>query len=162
MSSQLDQILSRLNKLEAIQDIRALKIRYAMACDTGYDRDIITEMFTEDAIWDGGEKFGKHAGHLQIGDFFAETGKKIPFAMHFMIGGDVVVADDGVTAEGLWQLWQPTAFREGDTARSMIFAGIYRDEYRLVDGEWLFSSVTLDFTMQVDTSVGWGLERSQL
>jgi SnoaL-like domain len=39
-----------------------LKARYADVCDTGYDPDRMRPLFTADAYWDGGERFGRYEG----------------------------------------------------------------------------------------------------
>ena len=53
---------TRLARLEAVEEIRVLKARYAAVCDTGYDPDGMTPLFTTDAVWDGGDRFGRHEG----------------------------------------------------------------------------------------------------
>ena len=44
----------RLARVESIERIRFLKARYCDLCDDGYDADALCELFTKDAIWDGG------------------------------------------------------------------------------------------------------------
>ena len=68
---QLQEHDSRLARLEAIEDIRVLKARYADVCDTGYDPDLMRPFFTEDAVWDGGRRFGRHEGIEAVCAFFA-------------------------------------------------------------------------------------------
>ena len=51
----------RLARLEAIEEIKALKARYCALCDADYDPDGLAALFLPDAVWDGGP-FGRHEG----------------------------------------------------------------------------------------------------
>jgi hypothetical protein len=51
----------RVRALEDIEAIKQLKYRYADACDRGYDANALADLFTEDAVWDGG-LFGRYEG----------------------------------------------------------------------------------------------------
>ena len=55
----------RVRALEDIEAIKQLKYRYADACDRGYDADALADLFTEDAVWDGG-LFGRYEGREAI------------------------------------------------------------------------------------------------
>ena len=59
MSGSLER---RLARLEAAEEIRQLKARYAEVCDTGYEPERMVPLFTADAVWDGGERFGADRG----------------------------------------------------------------------------------------------------
>ena len=48
-----------------------LKARYADVCDTGYDPVRMRPFFTEDAVWDGGPRFGRYEGVDAVCEFFA-------------------------------------------------------------------------------------------
>ncbi len=50
----LDDIDRRLRAIEDIEEIKRLKARYCSYCDDNYNADSIANLFTEDAIWDGG------------------------------------------------------------------------------------------------------------
>lgn len=80
---------------------------YAKLCDAGYPPTQLAAMFTEDAIWDGGERFGVHYGRQGIYDFFDAISRDLVFAFHFMIRDSIEVADDGQSATGSWQLLEP-------------------------------------------------------
>ena len=56
--NELERTVAR---LQAAEEIRALKARYAAVCDSGYTPDRMVPLFTKDAIWDGG-KFGRYEG----------------------------------------------------------------------------------------------------
>jgi hypothetical protein len=132
----------RLQRLEDIEALRQLKFRYCAYCDGGYDAILLTPLFTDDAIWDGGP-LGYAAGHKAIFDFFANCSKRVPFAIHHVTNPIIEVAGDVATGE--WQLWQPTIFAQGE--RAMWMAARYYDVCRRVDGKWQFAHVKIDLRM---------------
>jgi hypothetical protein len=151
----------RVAKFQAIEDIRRLKLVYAKHCDSGYPPEILAAMFTEDAVWEGG-RFGTHRGRPAIYDFFAGISSDMVFAMHFMIGDTITVADDVQTAKGSWQLLQLCSLVVDGEKQSMLLSGHYFDEYRREDDGWKFSNVELVWNIQARTDVGWAEERLQL
>ena len=52
-------IEARIQRLEDIEAIKQNKARNCAHCDNDYAPDALAELFTEDAIWDGGV-FGLH------------------------------------------------------------------------------------------------------
>ena len=50
----MDDLARTVAKLQAAEDIRHLKARYARVCDTGYTPSEMIPLFTKDAVWDGG------------------------------------------------------------------------------------------------------------
>ena len=57
----LENLEKRIKVLEDIEDIKRLKRRYCLYCDDSYDADALADLFTEDAVWDGGIR-GKSEG----------------------------------------------------------------------------------------------------
>ena len=57
---------SRIQRLEDIEAIKQLKARYCGLCDDGYPADDLAELFTEDAIWDGGALGGSVHGDCHL------------------------------------------------------------------------------------------------
>ena len=41
----------KVERLNAIEDIKQLKARYCQLCDAGYDPDGIAAMFVEEGVW---------------------------------------------------------------------------------------------------------------
>ena len=69
-------------RLEGLdEDIRTLKARYADVCDTGYDPVRMRPFFTEDAVWDGGPRFGRYEGVEAVCEFFAGISSEITWAL---------------------------------------------------------------------------------
>ena len=151
----MDDLEHRLARLEAIEAIRQLKARYADVCDTGYDPDRMEPLFTRDAVWDGGERFGRYEGIDAIRGFFAGVSSQITWALHYMIAPIVEVEPDGRTATGSWYLWQPCTVVGTDGPQAVWLTGRYADRYRLDDGGWRFSEVRLDVQTVTPFEDGW-------
>jgi hypothetical protein len=155
-------IETRLAKLEAVNAIKSLKIHYAMACDKDYDPILLAPMFAEDAVWDGGETFGRYDSRDKIATYFGGISDSIKWAMHYIVGGDITVHDDLVTAHGTWQLWCPVSILVDGKPEAAVLAAIYEDEYVQQDGEWLFKVTKVNFTLEAKMSEGWGENQFQL
>jgi hypothetical protein len=152
MTQEADRTLA---KLVAIEQIRQLKARYADVCDTGYDPERMRPFFTNDAVWDGGERFGRHEGIEAVCAFFAGVSSQITWALHYMVAPVIEVADDLRTAVGSWYLWQPCTVVGPDGPRAVFLTGRYADRYRLEDGAWRFSEVLLDCQTIAPVEEGW-------
>ena|SRR5579872_429841 len=127
----------RLQRLEDVEDIRRLKVRYADVCDSGFDADEIIALFTPDGVWDAGE-FGRFVGE-EMRAYWQETARITRLAVHYMINHVVDVGPGGIEATGRCYLLA-TADREG-TAYWMAVK--YEERYRKVDGRWLFAEMKL-------------------
>ena len=146
----------RLARLEAIEDIRVLKARYADVCDTGYDPGRMRPFFTADAVWDGGPRFGRYEGIDAVCNFFAGISSQITWALHLMIAPIIEVADDGDTGTGSWYLLEPCTIATDDGPRAMVITGRYSDRYRHEpDSGWKFSEVVLDCQSISPLDEGW-------
>lgn len=148
-------IEQRLTRLEASDQIRALKMRYAHLCDAGYPIDELEALFAPAAVWDGGDTFGRHEGWQQIAEFFASASKRVSWAMHYTVAGDIHVATDGLTATGNWFLWQPMTF---DGAAVWLMAR-YSDQYEVVNGAWRITHLALDVQALTPIDRSWVSER---
>ncbi len=146
---------SRLDRLEAIEDIRVLKARYADVCDTGYDPVRMRPFFTEDTVWDGGPRFGRHEGIDAVCEFFAGVSGLITWALHYMIAPIIDVADDGLTATGSWYLLEPCTIMTDAGPEAMVITGRYADRYRKEADGWKFSEVVLDCQTISPLDQGW-------
>lgn len=148
-------IEARLARLEAAADIRAMKMKYARLCDAGYPSDQIGPLFTEDAVWDGGEAFGRYEGNAAIRAFFDGCPEKISWAMHYTVSGDVDVAPDARTAVGRWYLWQPMTL-EG---QAVYLMAAYEDQYVNTDEGWKCKHLSLDVQALTPYDQGWVKQR---
>ena len=150
-----DDLAARLDRLEAIEAIRVLKARYADVCDTGYDPVRMRPFFTEDAVWDGGPRFGRHEGVDAICEFFAGVSSQITWALHYMIAPVIEVADDGEAATGSWYLLEPCTMATDEGPRAMLLMGRYADRYRKEPDGWKFTEVRLDAQTITPLDEGW-------
>lgn len=151
----VDGLERRIARLEAAEEIRHLKARYAHACDTGYDPDRIVELFTEDATWDGGERLGSYRGRAAIWSFFDRVRHQFVWALHYMVAPVIEVAEDIESATGSWYLWQPCTLKNGDSVEAVWFSGIYRDRYRCEQGLWKISHLQLTVSTITPYDEGW-------
>ncbi|WP_373070747.1 nuclear transport factor 2 family protein [Gemmatimonas sp.] len=131
----------RLAKLEAAEEIRALKVAYAAACDAGFQADVLADLFTDDAVWST-ERFGTFSGRDRIRAFFEEVSLTITWAKHFMVGHTVHVHDDVSTARGTCELLELCVI-DGQT---VLLTGRYEDTYRKAGGRWRHATVDLAMT----------------
>ena len=128
IASLEEELRSRLERLEAIEEIRVLKARYADVCDTGYDPVRMRPLFTDDAVWDGGPRFGRYEGVDAVCEFFAGI------SSHDHLGAPLHgradrsrSTDDGETATGSWYLLEPCTFATDDGPRAMVITGRYAE-----------------------------------
>lgn len=161
-STSLEALVQRVGRLEAIEEIRKLKLQYATLCDEGYPGDKIAALYTEDAVFDGGP-FGRYEGREAISGFYTATGERMLWAIHFMTNDVIDVADDLQTATGVWYLPNAISLKgEDDQVRPIWLFGIERDEYRCVQGTWRFTKTTFEMGAAFDSRVGWHEQRVQI
>src|SRR5262247_26892 len=101
---ELEALERRIRRLEDLEEIKQLKARYAAHCDANYDADALAELFTADAVWDGGI-LGRSEGREAIRQFFRGSSQRISFAIHNMLNPIIEVTGD--TATGTWYLRRP-------------------------------------------------------
>jgi uncharacterized protein (TIGR02246 family) len=150
----MEDLQARLRKLRDIDEIKLLKARYAAACDRNYDADAVAELFTEDAVWDGG-KFGKAEGRENIRRFFHHAPALFSFAIHNVMNAQIEV--DGARATGVWHLIQPATCEPGRQA--VWLAAVYHDEYALIGGKWLFKHLKVESNFLTTYEDGWAKRR---
>ena len=79
----VQQLAARVQRLEDIEAIKLLVVRYAQGADRGNDPDIMVPLFADTGVWDGGERFGVYAGKEAIRQFLAESGAFIGWTLHY-------------------------------------------------------------------------------
>jgi hypothetical protein len=165
MSRSLEQTVraleARLARVEAEQEIARLKARYGALVDARYDRggpksraqieplaQQIAELFTEDAVWDGGAGLGLCRGRAEIRERFLEP--TLRFSWHYFVKPRIEVAGD--RARATWDLLAPCTTRDGVAS---WMAGVEDDEYAVVDGRWLHSAMKLRVVFFAPHERGW-------
>ncbi|OLF12291.1 ketosteroid isomerase [Actinophytocola xinjiangensis] len=124
-------LASRIAVLEAEAEIRRVQARYMFLCDTPCPEfgvrddehrvDLIMELYTEDAVWEGvGEyydgQFGRAEGAAAIREHFAafwstERDPALVLNVHYLTAEQIHV--DGDRATGQWVHMQPWLFADG-------------------------------------------------
>jgi hypothetical protein len=150
-----DDLADRVRRLEEIEAIRMLKARYADICDTGYDPELIRPLFTRDAVWDGGARFGRHEGIDAICDFFAGVSSQITWALHYLMAPIIELGDDGTSASGTWYLLEPCTIVTDEGPRAMLLMGRYADRYRKTEAGWKIEELVLDCQVLTPLDEGW-------
>ncbi len=140
----------RIMVVEDIEAIKSLKARYCNVCDTGYDPDRITTLFTEDGTWEGGE-FGIAQGHAELRKMFEGLRKAVSFAQHNAM--NPVIEVEGDRATGAWYLFCPYTSRANNCAGWI--AGRYEDNYVKVNGEWKYQHLRAIIRMHARYDEGW-------
>ena len=159
---ELEQKVTALEtKLEVLEDIIAimdLKGRYLQIADSRqYAKDdadretIATDManlFTEDAVWDGGEVFGTHKGRKEIYEYFRQPAWKL--ALHYAMNPQIHV--EGNKAHGYWYFFLPGTTKDNVAA---WMGGFYDDEFVKINGRWLVKLVKPTFLFLTPYEDGW-------
>jgi len=161
LEETLRALEARLARVEAVQEIQRLKARYGALVDARYDRDgprpraqleplagQIAELFTADAVWDGGAGLGICRGRAAIRERFLEP--TLRFSWHYFVKPQIEVAGD--RARGTWDLLAPCTTRDGVAS---WMAGVEDDEYARVDGRWLHSAMKLRVVLFAPHERGW-------
>jgi hypothetical protein len=166
VEARLRALEARLEAVEAVQAIHNLKARYASLVDSRYTRDgpaaatelgriadEIADLFSEDAVWDGGERLGLCAGRDEIRRRFLEP--TLRFTLHYFVMPEVEVTGD--RARGRWDILAPVTFGDG---RPGWMAGREDDEYVKVEGVWLHSRMKLTVVFMGPELRGWDRTRT--
>src|SRR4051812_8727397 len=136
--------VQELVELEAIKKVKHL---YAHHLD-GKQLEALVGLFTEDAVCEFGQTYGRWSGRDEIragyqAEFDKVAGIDLPF-MHAIVTPVIDVVDEA-TARGRWQLVE-MGTESTDIPNALRLTGVYSDEYRKVDGRWLIARTHLDFT----------------
>ena len=144
----------RVQRIEDIEAIRRIKMRYSSYCDEGYPADKISGLFVEDGVWDGGA-FGVFEGRQAIHDGFVKMPDIISFAMHYVMNHEVDVAQSGTEATGQVYFFGTHTIN----GKAMFLSLIYDETYKKVDGQWYFNVVKLNLNYVTPYESGWVKQR---
>ncbi|MGP4046254.1 nuclear transport factor 2 family protein [Streptomyces sp. 2A115] len=163
-------LVKRIEVLEAEAEIRRLQTRYMFLCDTpipefgvrddGHRIDLIMELYSEDAVWEGvGEyydgQFGRAEGAAAIREHFeAFWGQKQDPALllnaHYLTSEQIHV--DGDEATGQWIHIQPWLFSDG---KSLLRSSRLNNAFRRVDGTWKITRTRTENVFVAPLLAGW-------
>jgi len=147
----LEALEKRIQTIEDIQAIKDLKALYANICDDCYNPERMGQVFTEDAVWDGGEDFGRYEGLPAIRSFFQNVAKDIDFAVHYFVQPKIEMADDGVSAKATWYLWQAFTMK----GQGLWLSALEHDTYIKKDGRWWQNGMVLETFFLTPYEEGW-------
>lgn len=161
---RIESLERRLEAAEATLAIQRLKARYAELVDSRYTAagprtapeiasiaDAIVALFTEDAVWDGGERLGLHRGRAAIRQRFLEP--TLHFTLHYFVMPAIEVEGDRASAR--WQILAPIRFGDG---RAGWMSGSEDDVYRRdAQGDWRHERMRLQVNFLVPYERGWAL-----
>ncbi len=163
----LKELEERIQALEDLEAIRRLKAKYGQLCDARYDNRKmemkseaevegiargIAALFTEDGVWDGGEKLGIARGREKIYLRFKDSAFR--FAVHYFVMPDITV--EGSRARARWYLWQPATLKDNT---AVWMSGYEDDEYVKADGRWLQSYMKVTLYFLTGYGQGWMKQR---
>lgn len=149
LRGELDALRRRVASTEAVLAIQALKANYGALVDQRFSlgrvleahlleevvRSIL-ELFTPDAVWDGGPVLGTATGHEAISNRLRNP--TLTFSRHLFVKPRISVDSDRATAR--WDLLCPCRTADG---RSWWMCGYEDDEYVASDGVWRHSKMAL-------------------
>ena len=123
----------RITRLEDIEAIKQLKARYCEICDDDHNPELITTIFSDDGIWDGG-RIGVAKGHAEIRALFTTFAQRISFSQHMVMNPMIDVSGDTATAR--WYFFGPFTVRASNGEQAMWQSTRYVDDYVKQKGCW--------------------------
>ena len=110
----LEELATRITRLEDLEAIKQLKALYCEICDDDHNPDRIVEIFTEDGIWEG-RGIGTARGRDEIRALFENFQRMMSFSQHMTMNPRIEV--NGESATGTWYFFGPFTFRDGNQAK---------------------------------------------
>lgn len=148
---QLEELAARLTRLEDIEAIKQLKARYCEICDDDHNPDRITDVFSDNGIWEG-RGIGKAEGHAAIRELFVGFQKMMSFSQHMVM--NPIIEIDGDRAQGTWYFFGPFTFRKNNQAKWQSTR--YHEDYVKVDGVWKIAHLRVKGPgISADYETGW-------
>lgn len=151
----LEELEKRVQVLEDIEAIKKLKAWYCQAADDNYNPEKFDPLFTEDAVWDGGETFGVYRGKKAIKEFFAHVPEDVPFAIHY----SALVPDISVEGDKAYAHWYGLCAMTLTGNKAVWLANWYDDTYVKIKGEWLIAEVKVIVLFHTPYEEGWAKKR---
>ncbi len=150
-----DDLEKRIQRLEDIEAIKNLKSLYCQYCDDNYNPEKLGELFTEDAVWDGGAEWGAYHGKGAIKEALKKFAEGILWAVHYVAAPHIEVKGD--VAYGGWYGLGFGVLRKNNQA--YITSAFYNDEYKKIGGRWYMRVVKIKRNFLSPYEEGWGKVR---
>jgi len=138
--TSIEELESRIDRLESRAAIRELVTKYAVACDE-HDIPGLRTLFTADAVFKSPSSFMQSSGREEITSMFVEVLKTRGPGYHWTHDLIVNFGDDENTATGV-------VYSHAETTPNgvvSIAAMKYLDKYRREAGVWYFSEREIHF-----------------
>jgi hypothetical protein len=161
LRAEFDALRRRVDSAEAVLAIQALKAEYGTLVDERFSFGrlvepslleqvvrAIADLFTVDAVWDGGPVLGTAIGREAICERLRNP--TLTFSRHLFVKPRISPASDRATAR--WDLLCPCRTPDG---RSWWMCGYEDDEYRLEDRVWRHSRMALTTVFMSPTNEGF-------
>jgi hypothetical protein len=162
LAAEVAALRVRVEVAEATLAVHELKARYAALVDARYEgggpvgperlaelAGAIADLFTPDAVWDGGQALGVAEGREEIAARMRAP--TLLFSRHFFVSPRIRV--DRHRAEARWELLSPCTTADG-TPRWVC--GYEDDEYELgEDGQWRHRRMVLTTVFLARADQGW-------
>ena len=148
---------SRVQKLEDMEAIKALKYTYATILDEGYDPERVAALFTPDGLWSITGVGGTARGTEAIKRHSRNLGQDIIWGQHNMFAPIIELGSDGQSAVGTFYLvcFLTMKANTPEGKEAYILIGKYKDRFVKVNGKWLFSELVGHIDQSSPWSEGW-------
>lgn len=147
---RLASLERRLERLQAIEDIRALKARYLNACDR-QDPEAVRDCFAGGEVIIDMSYFGycRNRDEFVDGIFVPRGCHEYVLDMHHCANPEIEIIDAD-NARGTWSL----NYRNINTRERTLtlLSALYHDEYRRVDGQWKVSRSRTEYRTALSCS----------
>jgi ketosteroid isomerase-like protein len=144
MTGFTDGEIKELRELLEKEKIRKLKQLYSHLMDS-HQIDALADIFTEDAVCEFGPEYGDWEGRETIRTNYKGVfeGQEQFGAMHHITNHYIDMTGPD-TAKGRSYLLDAVTTVEPEE-QPIMWLGLYDEEYRKVDGQWLISKCSLQF-----------------
>ncbi len=143
----LEDLRARLRRLEDIEAIRNLRMRYHyLVNERMFER--IHELYLSDAALDFGD-YGRAEGEAAIRDFFLSIPRSMQFVKQFIHNHLVEV--DGDAATGVSYL----DARYAKDGESVMLAGAFHERYRRTGDGWRIAETKVTIYFAAPITKGW-------
>jgi hypothetical protein len=131
--------------LTAVEHIRNVIARYALAGDNKNDPQAMRMLLTENARWEA-RGFGKFEGRDNIAVGLGRIAEeRILWSLHFPVAPIIDVGRDLDRAHAFWWLWELTTMREADgTERNHWLGATYECDFVREPDGWKIHDLVLD------------------
>src|SRR5690606_13518942 len=129
----MTELEQRIDRLEAVQDIKTLIAKFSRGTDRHNDPAVTRMVFSDDAVWDS-PQYGRYDGLEKIVEATSWGGKEvILWSMHIMVSPIIEIDPSGILATANWYLWEPMTARHRDgSVADTWFGAVYDAKLRKV------------------------------